>query len=263
MWETEEGRLRTVLVPLAFCAGLLGQTAGLVFDAASIKPSPPLDGSHGPIYVGSKGGPGTDDPGRYTCTFCDLSGLLSTAYDVPEYRLFSTDRLPADRFHVVATIPAGTTKEQFRLMLRNLLAERFKVTVHRESREMQVFLLSVAAGGPKLQAHVEAAPLPVEDQRRNRTPGFYYKIQGKTMADFARVVEGQLRKPVTDATGLTGLYDFDVWWTFDELNPDASGTTDAPTLRSTIQSLGLKLESRKAPLDVVVVDHAEKLRTEN
>ena len=256
--------MRTVLVQLAFCAGLLGQTSGPVFDAATIKPSPPLDGSHGPIYVGSKGGPGTDDPGRYTCTYCDLSGLVSTAYDVPEFRLFSTNRLPADRFHIVATIPAGTTKEQFRLMLRNLLAERFKVTVHREPREMQTFSLSVAAGGPKLQAHIEGAP-PAEDrsQRRNRTPGFYYKIQGKTMADFASVVEGQLRKPVTDATGLTGLYDFDVWWTFDESNPDASGTTDAPTLRSAIQSLGLKLESRKAPIDVVVVDHAEKLLTEN
>ena len=228
-----------------------------------------MDSSRGPIYFGAKGGPGTDDPVRYTCTFCDISGLISQAYDVPEYRLSSANRLPADRFHIVATVAAGATKKQFRLMLQNLLAERFKLAVHRESREMQLFRLTVAAGGPKLKVHVEAAPAavpaPVTDRGRvrNRAPGVYYKVQGKTMADFAQLVEGQLGKPVTDATGLDGKYDFDIWWTTDELESDKPGTADAPTLRSAIQSLGLKLESRKGSVDVVVVDHVEKLPTEN
>jgi len=97
-------------VLLAFCAGLLAQTSEPVFEAASIKPSPPLDSSRGPIYVGPKGGPGTDDPGRYSCTFCDVATLVSQAFDVPEYRLVNANRLPADRFHIVATIPAGTRK---------------------------------------------------------------------------------------------------------------------------------------------------------
>jgi uncharacterized protein (TIGR03435 family) len=150
-------------------------------------------------------------------------------------------------------------------MLQNLLAERFKLTVHRESRELQTFRLVVAPGGPKLKAHIEGSPLGIDDGSsiKNRMPGFYYKIQGKTVADFAKVVEGQLRKPVTDATGLNATYDFDIWWGPDDLDANPRATTDAPTIRSAIQSLGLKLESGKAALEVVVVDHVEKLPIEN
>jgi uncharacterized protein (TIGR03435 family) len=252
-------------VTLVFCAGLLAQTSDPAFDAASIKLSPPMDSSHGPIWVGAKGGPGTDDPGRYSCTFCTVSGLISDAYDVPDYRLASSIRLPADRFHVEAAIPAGTTKEQFRSMLQSLLAERFKLAVHTESREMQTFRLIVAPGGPKLSTHVDGEPLEAAktSRNRNRAPGYYYQLQGRTVGDFAKLVEGQLRRPVTDATGLNGKYDFDVWWTTDDLNADAQAPTDAPTLRSVIQSLGLKLESRKESVEVVVVDRVERLPTEN
>ncbi len=83
------------------------------------------------------------------------------------------------------------------------------------------------------------------------------------MSDFSKVIEGQLRSPLTDATGLTGKYDFDVWWTTSHMDADAPATTDSPTIFSAIQSLGLKLESRKGPVEVVVVDHVEKLPTEN
>lgn len=76
------------------------------------------------------------------------------------------------------------------------------------------------------------------------------------MTDFARAIAGQLRQPVTDATGLTEKYDFELWWT-----PDDS--PDGPTLISAIQSLGLNLESRKGPVEVVVIDHVEKSPTEN
>jgi uncharacterized protein (TIGR03435 family) len=100
-------------------------------------------------------------------------------------------------------------------------------------------------------------------RNRNRAPGYYYQLQGRTVGDFAKLVEGQLRRPVTDATGLNGKYDFDVWWTTDDLNADAQAPTDAPTLRSVIQSLGLKLESRKESVEVVVVDRVERLPTEN
>jgi len=250
---------------LVFCAGLIAQTSEPVFEAASIKPSPPLDSSQGPIYFGPKGGPGTDNPRRYQCTFCNVSELLSQAYDVPEYRLLSTNRLPADRFHIVATIPPETTKGQFRQMLQNLLAERFKISVHRESREMQMFRLVVGSGGPKLKVHVEGDPVVVEDRSKikNRAPGIYYKVQGKTFGDCLKVVEAQLRHPVTDATGLTGTYDFDLWWTSDDMNTDSFATPETPTLRSAIQSIGLRLESRKGLVEVVVVDHVEKVPTGN
>jgi uncharacterized protein (TIGR03435 family) len=251
--------MRILLVLPAFGACLLGQTAGPSFDAASIKISPPLDSSRGPIYVGWKGGPGTDDPGRYTCTFCDVASLVSQAYDVPEYRLVSPNRLPQERFHVIATIPRGTTGQQFRLMLQSLLAERFQLLAHREPREMQAFRLVVAPGGPHLKTYVEGEAAPSAGKTGNRQPGVYYRVQGKTIAEFARLVEGQLHRPVTDATGLGGKYDFDLFWS-EDLDADPS---DRPTMRSAIQSVGLKLESVKAPLDVVVIDRVEKLPVEN
>jgi uncharacterized protein (TIGR03435 family) len=73
------------------------------------------------------------------------------------------------------------------------------------------------------------------------------------MTDFARTLAGQLSRPVTDATGLTGNYDFDLWWSVDD-NPDV------PTLSSAIHSLGLKLESRKEPVEVVVIEHVRSRR---
>jgi uncharacterized protein (TIGR03435 family) len=256
--------MRTVLALLALSICLLAQTAGPSFDGASIKISPPLDSSSGPVYFGEKGGPETDDPGRYTCNFCSIGGLVSQAYDVPEYRLASANRLPREQFHVIATIPRGTTREQFRLMLQNLLAERFKLVAHREPREMQTFRLVVAPGGPTLKAHVEGeAPPPAANTNpANRVPGVYYRVQGKTIAEFAKLVEAQLQRRVTDATGLGGKYDFDLWWS-EDLDADPSAPADRPTIRSAIQSLGLKLETLKTPLDVVVVDRVEKLPVEN
>jgi uncharacterized protein (TIGR03435 family) len=257
----EERLLRTALLVLALCIGLSAYASELVFDAASIKPSPPLRAIRGPFYFGPRGGPGTDDAGRYSCDFCDVAALVSQAFEVPDYQIFSANRLPEDRFHVVATIPAATTREQFRTMLQNLLVERFKLTVHRESREMQMFRLVVASGGPKLKAHVATSKDTIEPT--GHVPGFHYRLQGRTMEDFRRVVEGQLRKPVTDATGLNGQYDFDLWWTTNYLDADAGNATDAPTIYSAIQSVGLKLEARKGQIEVVVIDHVEKSPTEN
>jgi uncharacterized protein (TIGR03435 family) len=92
----------------------------------------------------------------------------------------------------------------------------------------------------------------------------YYNVQGRTIPEFARLVEGYLRGPVTDATGLIGKYDFDIFFNPgpDIFNPGPD-ITEAPTLPSAIQSTGLKLESAKAPVDVIVVDHVEKTPTEN
>ena len=188
--------------------------------------------------------------------------VITEAYGVPYYRLSGQNRLPATRFLIIATIPEGATREQFHQMLQNLLAERFKLSVHHETREMETLRLVVAAGGSKLKPYVEGEPAVVEDEKslRNRAPGVYYRVQGRTMADFVDLMSGQLGKPVVDATGLTGKYDFDVWWSVDL---DTQSATGAPTPEAAIRSLGLKIEPRKEPVEFLVVDHAEKTPTEN
>jgi uncharacterized protein (TIGR03435 family) len=198
------------------------------------------------------------------------------------------------RFDFTAKIPPGTTKEAFRLMLQNLLADRFKMAVHREKKQMQVYELTVAKNGPKFK---EAVPkdAPQDDgppQRLQRdSDGFPILAAGTTMAAipgharmqsanqpiawFIEMLSGQLQGPVVDATGLKGKYDFVLSWAYADRGSSsaepAAGAPPAaeleeyrPALLTAIQSqLGLKLREKKGLAEVLVVDHIEKAPTGN
>jgi uncharacterized protein (TIGR03435 family) len=230
------------------------------FEVASIKPAPSLieQGAR----VGHRGGPATEDPLRYSCFYCDIGDLVSLAYDVSEYRMSSSKRLPAGRFHVDAVVPAGATRDQFRLMLQSLLAERFGLKVHRETRDLQAFQLLTISGSVSLKPHAEGEPDGPMSEVKNPRPGVYYRIRGKTLSDFAKVLANQFRKPVVDATGLTGKYDFDLWWDPSEMDT-AQSTPDTPTLLSALRSVGLRVKSQKEPAEVLVVDDVRKSPTED
>lgn len=153
--------------------------------------------------------------------------LIEDAYEIPFYQLPNADRLPNTLYHMIATIPEGTTKVQFRRMLQHLLAERFKLAVHRETREIQTLRLVVADGGLKVKPYVEGEPRREPDFRQ---PGIYYKEQGRTLAEFAEFLAGYFAKPMIDGTGLKGKYDFDAWFTMDP------NDTVAPSIVSAIRS---------------------------
>jgi uncharacterized protein (TIGR03435 family) len=253
------------------------------FEVASIKPAPPPDG-HG-MRVGMHGGPGTPDPERVTFENFTLSALIGTAYDVKWYQMPGADP-NADRFEVTATMAPGTTKDQFRLMLQNLLAERFKLAVHKEMREIPIYALTVAKGGPKLK---KAAADPDDNEPEKDDPhpgaarikkdgdGFPILPKGVTMAitgNRARVagpkqsiawlvdqLSGQAQRPVVDQTGLTGEYELTLSWA---PNPNAPDAESLPDLFTAVQQqLGLKLESKKGPVEALILDHAEKMPSGN
>jgi uncharacterized protein (TIGR03435 family) len=247
------------------------------FEVASIKPSPPPTGRG--MRVWSHGGPGTDDPSMYTCENYTLLGLIWEAFDIQSYQLSGPDWLISARFNVSAKIPPGTTKEQFRIMRQNLLAERFKLTSHRAQKEMTVFNLVVGKNGPKFKEYVDA-PAPADDDGtlKKDANGFPLLPRGKggsmaimgnraalhngggTMTELAVSVANQLRQPVTDATGLTGKYEIEMYWVPGEPRADDPG----PSIFQALQDqLGLKLESKKGMIDILVVDHIEKTPTEN
>ncbi len=257
--------------------------AKLSFEAASIKPAPPPDG-HG-MRVGMQGGPGTSDPERVTFENFTLSALIGTAYDVKWYQMPGLDMLDANRFNITATLVPGATKEQFRLMLRNLLAERFQLAVHKEMREIPIYALTVAKNGPKLK---KAAADPQDDaaakddshpgaRMAKDSDGFPILLKGMTMAitgNRARLggpkrtiawltdqLSGQAQRPVLDQTGLTGEYEFTLSWAPDANAPGADSLPDLFT--AVQQQLGLKLESKKGPVEVIIVDHAEKTPSGN
>jgi uncharacterized protein (TIGR03435 family) len=251
------------------------------FEVASIKPGPPPD-MRG-MRVSIRGGPGTEDPGLFRCENCSISGLITTAFDIRDYQLSAPDFTKNTRFDVSAKIAAGATKEQFRQMLQNLLAERFKMTFHRDKKEMPVLNLVVAKSGPKFKESAPVEVAPDDDAPRNSGPpkkdanGFPILPKGKgmsmsisndraamrssdeAMSDFAGALSNQLRQPVIDATGLNGKYDIAMTWV-----PGDSPDNPGPTIYTALQEqLGLKLESKKGSVDIVVIDHIEKAPTEN
>ena len=248
---------------------------GQTFDAASVKTAVPLEPLG--MRVERNGGPGTGDPERYSCHNCSLYMMVFDAYEIRvPAKLASPDWLQNVRFDFDTKLPAGATAAQFHAMLQNLLAERFKLAVHREKREMPVYELAVAKNGPKFKESVpKEGALAGAPAGQVKTDGDGYPIlaagtsmaavggharmrsENQTMDWFAGMLANQLGSLVVDATGLKGKYDFVLSWVVEERNgsPDMSG----PDLVTALQSeLGLKVERKKGMVEVLVVDHAEK-----
>lgn len=327
---------RAVLVAFTCCLAW-SQTPdkSLTFDAASVKPAdmPKPDG-RGRIFIAPpSGGPGTKDPGRIRYPFMNLKTLLMTAYDMKTYQIVGPPWLDSERFEITATMPPETTNEQFHIMLQNLLAERFKMVVHRETKELPMYALQVAKNGPKLtESDGKAQPLDPDGPPPPLPPGgpkigpdgfpqlpfagraglFMMMMPGRarlvgtqqSMQDLANRLGNQLSKPVVDETGLTKKYDFTLTFLPDGMNgpmgpmpppgggegrggtmvavapPGAGagpggGSGDSanvfrpegeapPDIFHALQAqLGLRLESKKGAVEIVVVDHMEKTPTEN
>jgi hypothetical protein len=142
------------LVVFACCAAL-AQT----FEVASVKPAAPITGNR--IMVMMRGGPGTPDPGQITYTNVSLQNVLINAYGVKGFQISGPGWLDSERYDIVAKVPRGATKEQFMGMLQNLLAERFKLTLHREKKDLPMYALVVGKNGPKLKESVDG-PAPKE-----------------------------------------------------------------------------------------------------
>jgi uncharacterized protein (TIGR03435 family) len=288
------------------------------FDAASIKPFVPENGNRMFFFGGSRGGPGSSDPGRIDYPMVTVKNLLMTAYDVKDFQISGPAWLGTERFVIQATMPPETTKPQFHIMLQNLLAERFKVTVHRETKELPMYTLTVVKNGAKLKESVETPasegakaedppPPPGGRGRLKIGPDGFPVVpvnggrggmitlmmpagsrligQKQTMQDLAERLSSVFTRPVTDQTGLTGKYDFTLTYSPEGLNSGLMGMAPPPppppggggrgpsempdveppqNILAAIQSqLGLKLEPKKGPVDLILIDHAEKVPTEN
>jgi len=276
------------LAALICCVGWAQPAADApVFEAASVKPSPPPDLSTNLMVSGAYGGPGTDDPIRIEYRHLDLLNLLGRAYNLPPQQLSAPDWMSRETFEIAAKVPPGSTTEQVRLMLQNLLVERFQLQVHRETKEALVYFLMVAKGGPKLVPHADdpqpaGAAIPRRDEPVRAKfdakgypilpPGVGFgelngkarlRLENSDLAGLVRRLARQLDAPVIDKTGLDGKYDIALSWT--ERPPGAEPDADAgPDLLAAVsEQLGLKLERKKGPVEMLVVDHAEKVPTGN
>lgn len=147
-----------------FAGSIFGQQrdARLEFDAASVRAAAPA--VQGEI-LGMFGGPGSTDPERVTFRRASLLNLLLRAYGLTFERLSAPDWIRTDQFDITATLPAGTTQEQFLTMLQNLLTDRFKIVSHTEKRDFPVYDLVVAKSGLKMKVSTAEPPAPPAQPR--------------------------------------------------------------------------------------------------
>jgi uncharacterized protein (TIGR03435 family) len=196
---------------------------------------------------------------RVNITDNSLTDLIRIAWQVKEYQIIAPSWMATEKYEIIANMPPGADRSQAPAMLQTLLAARFHLQLHKETRQIPVYALVAAKGGPKLTA---AAGPP------NKRPGDAWTESGAAhlralnspAAAFADLLTKVSDRPVIDATGLTGIYDFDLTYA-----PGLSATlTDAgPTLAAALAEIGLKLEKRDTPMEVLAVDHADKVPTEN
>lgn len=259
--------LRT-FVTLTLAQSVLGQQPS--FEVASVKPAAPLPPGKGGFIV--HGGPGSADPGLATFANIDLFSLIAMAYGIQRHQLLSPDWLTQTRFDIVARVPANTTPDEYRVMLQALLADRFKLILHREQRELQVYELEVAKSGTKLKEFpIDAAD--VNDGLKPPPPlsspplgyqGAVNVVLGKaSMQRLANVLSGLIVEPVTDGTGLKGNYDVKLRALVAGHSAGVAANSEPDLFEALQEQLGLKLVRKKSPTAILVVDHIEKTPTEN
>jgi uncharacterized protein (TIGR03435 family) len=243
-------KIRGILLGVAIAAGAAhAQPALPVFDVVSVRPN----------QSGSPNSSSRVTGNRYTATNVSLVSLLRVAYSIQEFQIDGQPRwADLDRFDVVATMPDGGRSEDWPLMVQALLRDRFKLRFHREQRQASVFALTVAKNGHKLTpADPSKCRNPTGSCGFNGSPT---QIDGTSVstAQLAARLSRSIGVMVIDKTGLDSLFDITLQWTVED-QFRGQGASASPTIFAAIQEqLGLRLESTKGPVDVLVVDSAEK-----
>jgi len=311
-------------VSLVLCATprLFGQSSSAApkpeFEVASVKTAEPM--TAGRFRIGMR-----VDEGRMAYENVTLRDCVRTAFRLKDYQISGPDWIGTERYDIIAKIPDGAGKDQVPEMLQTLLAERFRLAIHHESKPHDSYVLSVGKSGPKL------APAAPDDPALDPTNGpaavygggggggraegprmtissggggggggmavatrgmsvgggnsMKMQLRKQTLDGFAQFLERFLGSPVVNQTGIAGTYDFALEMTLDEMmrgsgvmimrapgpaggdSPNPAGSAEASdpggALFRSIQNYGLKLDKKKEPLDLLVIDHIEKVPTEN
>jgi len=238
------------------------------FEVAVMKLHPP-GGPEGTSTT-QTGGPGTADPTRLTIVNRTLHRLLIESYGLIGYQLKDPPELDQIRYDIVARVPAGATDQDVRVMMQNLLIERLQLKVRREHQVVPVYALVIAKGGPKFQPSAEPIDPAKQRMARSTTAGGAIQLTAtaQTIPQLVSALFQQTDHPIMDMTGLTGKYDFTLTFLSRRAN-DLSSTSpdardDAPAIFQALPAqLGLKLEPRKMPVDLVIVDSGRKVPIEN
>ena len=228
----------------------------LVFDAATVKPNNSGSGSSGTESTN----------GLLRITNQTLLRMIQYAYDVRDFQISGGPAwIRSDRYDVIAKPEGSVHDQQLRQMLQSLMAERFKLQLHRQTQEGPTYALIIGKNGPKLQS--TSAGASDNSGISTNSNGVTTKMKGTqvTMVELAASLGNRVGRPVIDKTGLSGKFDFELSWVADLATntPDPAADNSGPSIFTALQEqLGLRLDSQKGPIETLLIDHAEK-PTEN
>ena len=226
-----------------------------VFEVASVRRSNPAAGQAGADGLSAMIPVGIDtEPGRLTARNETLKNLISAAYGVKEYQISGPEWLRSERYDIVAKAAQPVGEIQLMQMLQPLLAERFKLTLHRDKKELNVYALAVDKNGPKITKSRDEG-----DSNINMGRG-RFTAQRTSLSQFANLLSLQTDRPVVDRTGLVGNFDITLTWAPNAATamPPAGGedtgrdNASDPTIFTAVrEQLGLKLQAAKERLEVL------------
>jgi uncharacterized protein (TIGR03435 family) len=271
-----------ILIAVAAC-GVFGQSADLPrFAVASVKPDPPSALRHTLLPpVG----------GRLSTRLAPLRLLIEGAYGVQSFQIYGgPDWMNSAGYAIEAKAEGDPTQSQIWLMLQSVLLDRFRLKVHRETKVLPLYALTAAKSGLKLPKPTEGGCIetaPVKGQRPPDPCGYAtvafepakgLEVEGRqlSMADLIKQLSAILQRPIVDQTGFLGKFDVNLRFAYDQevtvgignpwlqSNPGQPGDPEgSPSIMTALQQqLGVKLESTKGPVEILVIDRAER-PTEN
>jgi uncharacterized protein (TIGR03435 family) len=272
------------IIPLLISSSLARQTITTpAFEVASIKPSDPNPDN--PMWIGMRA-----DPGTVQYTNITLKDCIRAAYRVRDFQIQGPPWIGEARFEITAKLPSGAPLDQIPEMLQSLLLERFKLTLRRDSKEQSVYALLAGAGAPQLKPAETSpdaeAPTAVGPDGQPRPPmmfgraesGVRLMAKSTTLASFVELMSRFTSRPVVDLTGIKGRFDIELTFA-PEITPavlaanrpipETSNTPSdtpsdpAPSIFDAVKRLGLRLESRKAPMELLTVTNIERMPTPN
>jgi uncharacterized protein (TIGR03435 family) len=253
-------RMFILIATLVLSQSVFAQTApsGPQFEVADVKASK---------YTGQDAGKARISGGRLDLPYVTLKNLITNAYDVQEDMITGGPAwLDSDHFDIVAKAAADTPPATLRLMLQPFLAERFHLVIHREDKPMPVYAMVTGKAGPKLQP---ATGGPQRCTWNNPGSGMIQReCHNMTMEELASAMPkwgmaGKVDLPVVDLTGIKGAYDFRLEWSVPRAEAADTSDLSSSTIFDAMAQIGLKLERRKRPVSVIVIDRVERVPTGN
>lgn len=189
------------------------------------------------------------DGAHFSSSAIPLRNLIYSAYGVASWRLAGGPAWLDEAYDIAATLPPNTSPAQINSMVQALLADRFHLSVHHETKDASVLETVVGEHGSKLTVSREDSKFSV------KTGKGHLELRRASLPAFVSYLSSALGLPVIDKTELKGLFDITLDWAPDSVT---SSENPGPSIFASIQELGLRLESRRSPIDFIVIDHVER-----